>query len=281
MLDFNVLKKKARETDKTKLSSCKVAVLGNYATQFLTQALQYAGKCRGYNFEIYQADYDQIEMEVFNPDSGLYAFQPDFIFISYSSLKLQQKFYAMNEADKAAFTGNYSQLFRSLAQSIAAHSRARIIFNNLELLQDSVFEDLYAKVPVSYTSCLYELNHTLLQLTRDTEQVHLFDLNGLVQYYGARQVRDWSLYVNADLHFSLDFHAEFADGLARFITAFLGRFKKCIILDLDNTVWGGVIGDDGLQGIQVGSLGIGKAFTELQRWVKQLKDRGIIVAVCF
>jgi FkbH-like protein len=60
-----------------------------------------------------------------------------------------------------------------------------------------------------------------------------------------------------------------------------GKFKKCLLLDLDNTVWGGVVGDDGWENIQVGhGLGIGKAYTEFQEWVKKLKNRGIIIAVC-
>ena len=64
------------------------------------------------------------------------------------------------------------------------------------------------------------------------------------------------------------------------IGAIRGQFKKCLILDLDNTIWGGVIGDDGLEGIELGhSLGIGKAFTEFQMWVKKLKQRGIIICV--
>ena len=64
------------------------------------------------------------------------------------------------------------------------------------------------------------------------------------------------------------------------IKAINGKLKKCVILDLDNTTWGGIIGDDGLENIQVGSLGIGKAFSEFQYWIKKLKNRGIIVAVC-
>ena len=59
-----------------------------------------------------------------------------------------------------------------------------------------------------------------------------------------------------------------------------GVFKKCVILDLDNTTWGGIIGDDGIENIQVGSQGIGKAFSEFQYWIKKLKNRGVIVAVC-
>ena len=64
-------------------------------------------------------------------------------------------------------------------------------------------------------------------------------------------------------------------------SALEGKFKKCLILDLDNTIWGGVVGDDGWENIQIGhGLGIGKTFTEFQEWVKKLKNRGIIVCVC-
>lgn len=60
-----------------------------------------------------------------------------------------------------------------------------------------------------------------------------------------------------------------------------GKFKKCLVLDLDNTLWGGIVGDDGWENVQIGhGLGIGKAFTEFQEWIKKLKERGIILAVC-
>ena len=64
------------------------------------------------------------------------------------------------------------------------------------------------------------------------------------------------------------------------LSAFTGKFKKCLIMDLDNTMWGGIIGDDGIENIQVGDLGIGKAFTLLQYWAKELKHRGVLLSVC-
>ena len=64
------------------------------------------------------------------------------------------------------------------------------------------------------------------------------------------------------------------------LLAMSGKIKKCIVCDLDNTLWGGVIGDDGLGGIEIGELGRGHAFTNLQLWLKQLKECGIILAVC-
>jgi FkbH-like protein len=79
---------------------------------------------------------------------------------------------------------------------------------------------------------------------------------------------------------SIDILPEVAAKTVDLIGAMYGKFRKCVILDLDNTLWGGVIGDDGVENIQIGSLGIGKAFTEFQYWIKKLKNRGIILAVC-
>ncbi len=80
---------------------------------------------------------------------------------------------------------------------------------------------------------------------------------------------------------SLDIIPLVASKVMDIILATQGKFKKCLIVDLDNTIWGGVIGDDGLENIQIGiGLGIGKAYTEFQQWIKKLKDRGVIIAIC-
>lgn len=92
---------------------------------------------------------------------------------------------------------------------------------------------------------------------------------------------DSSVYVNTEMILSLDALPYVASRTVDIIAAVEGKFKKCLILDLDNTVWGGIVGDDGWENIQVGhGLGIGKAFSEFQQWVKKLKKRGIIIAVC-
>jgi FkbH-like protein len=88
-----------------------------------------------------------------------------------------------------------------------------------------------------------------------------------------------SVYVNSDMVLSIDVLPAVAATTLDLIGAFSGRIRKCLILDMDNTIWGGVIGDDGLENIQLGALGIGKAFTELQYWIKKLKYRGVILAV--
>ncbi|KAB6314749.1 HAD-IIIC family phosphatase, partial [Bacteroides xylanisolvens] len=98
---------------------------------------------------------------------------------------------------------------------------------------------------------------------------------------GRDMMFDSSVYVNTEMILSLDALPYVASRTVDIIAAVEGKFKKCLILDLDNTVWGGIVGDDGWENIQVGhGLGIGKAFSEFQQWVKKLKKRGIIIAVC-
>ena len=97
--------------------------------------------------------------------------------------------------------------------------------------------------------------------------------------------RDWmfdsSVYVSTEMVLSIDALPYISSRVLDIICAIEGKFKKCLILDLDNTVWGGIVGDDGWENIQVGhGLGIGKAFSEFQQWIKKLKNRGIIIAVC-
>ena len=92
---------------------------------------------------------------------------------------------------------------------------------------------------------------------------------------------DSTVYVSTEMLLSLDILPYVSSRTLDIICAVEGKFKKCLILDLDNTVWGGIVGDDGWENIQVGhGLGIGKVFTEFQEWVKKLKNRGIIIAIC-
>lgn len=278
--DFNTLQQSVKGISKTSFRKIKVAVLGNYATQFLAKSLSYAGIHQQLDLEVYNADYDQVESEILNPASALYAFRPAYIIITLSSLKLQSRYYSLPEAQRAVFLRDYLEMMSGLLQILSERIPASILINNLEILPDPVFESLFAKTEQSFTRQLYEMNQGLMVLAAQLPALYVIDLNGLIQYHGARHIRDWRMYINADLYFSLDFYAVFAARLTAFIAAFAGSVKKCLVLDLDNTLWGGVVADDGLSGIEIGELGIGKAFTALQQWCKQLKERGIILAVC-
>ena len=120
----------------------------------------------------------------------------------------------------------------------------------------------------------------MMDLSQRYANLFICDIAGLQNKLGRDMMFAPNVYVSTEMVLSIDALPYVASRVMDIICAIKGQFKKCLILDLDNTVWGGVIGDDGLEGIQLGhGLGIGKAFTEFQMWVKKLKQRGVIICV--
>jgi FkbH-like protein len=119
-----------------------------------------------------------------------------------------------------------------------------------------------------------------MDLSREIKNLYINDVSLLQSRQGLVNIFDAKNYVSGDIVFNFDFIPYIAKGIVDMILSLAGKAKKCLILDLDNTLWGGIIGDDGVENIEIGELGIGKAFSELQHWAKQLKERGILLAVC-
>jgi len=143
-----------------------------------------------------------------------------------------------------------------------------------------VFGSYANKVESSFTYQVRKLNFGLMELAQRHPNLFVCDIAGLQNKMGRNFMFDANIYVSTEMVLSVDAVPYVAGRVMDIICACKGQFKKCLILDLDNTLWGGVIGDDGLEGIQLGhGLGIGKAFTEFQMWVKKLRQRGIIICV--
>jgi FkbH-like protein len=163
---------------------------------------------------------------------------------------------------------------------IAANPKSKIIFYNYTEIDDSVFGNYANKVSTSFLFQLRKLNFQLMEYAAATPNFHLCDISAIQNQVGKAAFFQSSVYINTEMVLSIAVLPAIAYKTVGIISAIEGKFKKCVILDLDNTVWGGIIGDDGLENIQIGSLGIGKAFSEFQYWIRKLKNRGIIVAVC-
>ena len=156
----------------------------------------------------------------------------------------------------------------------------KIIYFNYPEIEDTVFGSYANKVTESFTYQVRKLNYELMNLSQQYANLFVCDIAGLQSKLGRDMMFASNVYVSTEMVLSLDALPYVASRVMDIVGAIKGQFKKCLILDLDNTLWGGVIGDDGLEGIQLGhGLGIGKAFTEFQMWVKKLKQRGIIICV--
>ncbi|MFZ4058426.1 MAG: HAD-IIIC family phosphatase [Ferruginibacter sp.] len=276
---FQELKKNLKQ-DFSTLPVTNIALLADSATQLLAQSIKGYGYTVNINFNLFEADYDQIERQILDPTSELYAFKPEYVVIFYCSNKLLKKFGKLALEDKPKFAETHIEKSKHLYTTLTANLKCKVIYFNFNEIDDNVFGHYGNKTTYSFNYQLRKINFELMNLCQQQKNLFLLDLNLLQAQWGQKAVSDNKIYVTTDLLFSIDFLPRIAKALTDIITAIQGKIKKCLILDLDNTLWGGIIGDDGVEGIQIGELGIGKAFTELQLWIKQLKQRGIILAIC-
>lgn len=264
----------------TGLPVMRIAVVADSSSQLMVQALKGEGVLRGVNFEIYEADYDQVDQELLNTTSGLYRFNPEFIIVLHSVHKLIKKFYGMESGGRSGFAEYQLDHLRDLSNAIGDHSKARIIYANLPHVDDSVFGNFGNKVSSSWTFQRRAYNYKLMQYAEQNGNFFVLDVEQIFAGMGTKDSFDPRLFITADLTISIEALPAVAKHACDIVQAVTGKFRKCLILDLDNTMWGGIIGDDGVENIEIGNLGNGKAFTQLQLWAKQLKERGIILAVC-
>lgn len=279
MKSFIQLKKNLKE-DFSELRQVNVAILGDSATQFLTEAIRGLGYEHNLNINVWEADFNQIERQVFDLSSELYSKRPEIVIVFRSTHKLLSKYNKSKNADLTLFAEQEIAEIESIYSNIDSELGAKVIYFNHNEIDDSVFGNYSSKVASSFLFQLRKLNFNLMELAEKSAGLFLLDLSSIQNKLGKDKVFSPSMYVNTDMVLGLDVLPHVAYHVVSIVDSIVGKFKKCIILDLDNTTWGGIIGDDGLENIQIGNLGIGKAFSELQQWVKKLKNRGIIVAVC-
>lgn len=276
MYTFKEYKNACKQTDlQGKL--IKIALLGDTATQFLATSIKGEGILRGYNVKLWEADYNQVELQVMDPVSEMHEFCADYTVVFQSTHKILEKYSMMSPVQQAMLADERLSFIHLLCEQV----KGRIIYYNYPEIEDTVFGSYASKVESSFMYQLSKLNFELFKLSQQYPNLFVCNLAGLSAKYGRNIMFDPSIYVSTEMIFSLDVLPYVASRTVDIIAAVEGNFKKCLILDLDNTVWGGIVGDDGWENIQVGhGLGVGKAYTEFQQWVKKLKNRGIIIAVC-
>lgn len=276
MRDFKLLKRNLKK-DVSNLPAIKVSLLGDTATQFLATAIKGEGIERGYNVDLFEAEYNQVERQVLDPTSDLYAHEAKYTIVFQSTHKLLEHYSLMPAADWSTLADECINFIRTICEDVGG----KIIYYNYPEIEDTVFGSYANKVDSSFTYQVRKLNFQLMNLAREYPNLFICDIAGIQNKFGRDFMFDSTVYVSTEMILSIDALPYVASRTWDIISSIEGKFKKCLILDLDNTVWGGVVGDDGWENIQIGhGLGIGKAFSEFQEWVKKLKNRGIIICIC-
>ncbi|MCY0969571.1 HAD-IIIC family phosphatase [Chryseobacterium wangxinyae] len=275
---FSELKKLAKigEGNSKKI---KVALLGDTATQFLNLALKGTAAKDGFHLSVFEADFGQISRQILDTSSEYYEFEADYTIVFESSHKLLSQYYKSYN-DQLSFAVNKVNYIEELYNAIHNRTKSKVIYCNFPGIDNQIFGNFSTKVESSFVFQQNKLNYLLSELALKKSNLFLADLVSIQNKWGRDFMFSPNIYINTEMVLSLDVLPVVSHHVFNIISSIEGIFKKCLILDLDNTTWGGIIGDDGLEKIQIGNLGIGKAFSEFQHWVKALQRRGIIIAVC-
>lgn len=255
----------------------RLAILADSASQHLKTAIKGFGGLEKINIEIFDADYNQIDLQIYDDSSELYRFQPKVVLLFMCSQKLYEEF--CRTKDRTAFADQFLLRNVEYHKYLAEHLDANIVQFLFPEENDNVFGNFGLGLEQSFIYQVKKINLGLMQSATANKKLFLIDLNGIKIKLG-EVFCNQAQYCNSKMAISLEALPEVAFQVVSIIKAIQGKVKKCVVLDLDNTLWGGVIGDDGLDGIELGELGVGHAFSEFQLWLKELKRRGILLCVC-
>lgn len=258
----------------------RFAILGGFTTHQLRNMIELFSFGRGIATEMYESDFGLFRHEILDHSSGLYSFQPSRIFLATHWRNIARVPEMSDSRERVEELledefADWSMLWRT------AHDRigCQILQNNFDIPAWKALGNYESRHPPALSRYLADFNRLLAD--RSPSYVTIHDVDGLSADVGRRAWGDERFFLHAKIPCAPEHLVSYAHSVSSVLAAELGLSRKCLVLDLDNTLWGGVIGDDGLGGIRVSQGDAeGEGFLAFQRYVKALKSRGVILAVC-
>lgn len=285
--DAAFINKKSRSLKKSLLSDGsvrikkRIALLGGFTTSYIKQSLELFLLNYGIEPQFYESDFGLFYEDAIFPNAKLEAFKPDLIYVCTCNRNIQAKLnftYSKEQID--ALINDECERFRRIWDALKTRFNVPILQNNFEkpllrILGNNDACDSHGK-----TYFINTLNVRLAENIYSREDVYLVDLDYIASDYGLRAFSDpfyWYLCKSA---VSLDATPYFAFNVANVIKALYGKNKKCLVLDLDNTLWGGVISEDGLAHIKIGQeTSEDQAYLAFQQYLQDLSRTGVVLTV--
>lgn len=281
-LSYYISQAKTIQTNDFK-TTIRIAILSSFTIDGLAEVIKVKCAEKQVKTETFVAGYNQYNQEILNTNSNLYKFNPDItILILDTRAILGNLFYlpySISADERKQFVNNKSDELLNLAKTFVKNSKSKLIISNFVVPTYSSYGICENKSNFGLQETIINLNSILIKNIANMSPVFMYDLNSFVTYYGEKNVFDYKKYFTGDIQISFDHIPFLANQLMGFVKAILGLNKKCIVLDLDNTLWGGVVGEDGFEGIKLGDDAIGKTFVEFQKTLLGLYERGILLAI--
>jgi FkbH-like protein len=267
------------------MTQLRVALLASCTVEVLERPLGAALRERGFEPSFWISGFAQYQQDVLNPASGLYAHEPNVVLVYLDAEDLfrdliKNPFAQLAEARKET-AGRIASEVAALVDTVSQRlPGATIVLNTTAVSPLNALTGLEFNSEYGIQDAVGEYNRAIAAFARTRPEVVILDAASLAAAVGFSRWRDDRLWYLARLRLSRHALDALASGYASILAARLGKIKKCIALDLDNTLWGGIIGEDGYEGIKLGEDGIGLAFAEFQDELLNLYRKGVLLAVC-
>jgi FkbH-like protein len=259
----------------------RLAILGSATMAHLHAGIRIAALRRGIHVTTYENDYGQYLQELMDETSALYAFKPTVILLALDPYHLTAGANAALTPEQANDT--YADIMSRIEQcwTLARAAFACPILHQTPLpVHPEVLGSNEQRLPGGAAALLARIAAGLRPLA-DEHKVDLLAIDSRAARDGLAAWHDAGMWHRAKQEVSTAITPVYGDLVARLLAAHQGRSAKCLVLDLDNTLWGGVIGDDGMEGIALGQgSALGEGFVAVQTYARELARRGVILAVC-
>ena len=261
----------------------KVAILSSFTLNGLSEILHVKSSELGIRYQSYLGGYNQYNQELLDSQSEYYKFSPDVTFLILDIRNfLGENFhfpYNISDNERKLLVNEKINQIENIIKCFEKNLNSKLIITNFNIPSYSPNGITETKSDFGFHEMIEELNRSLRNISKTHSSVYIYDFNHFVSKYGEKNIFDYRQFHVGDIQIALNFIPSFAYELMSYIKPITGTNKKCIVLDLDNTLWGGIIGEDDFDGIELGHSSNGKAFVDFQKELLSLWNHGIILAI--
>ncbi|MEO8595281.1 MAG: HAD-IIIC family phosphatase [Candidatus Solibacter sp.] len=255
------------------------AILRSFTVEPLVPILQAGAYTANVRLEIHLGEFNAYVQEMLDGESSLYRFAPDVVLLAVQTRDVAPELWRGEDVSAELVDGVLARYAAWIA-SFRSRCNAALIVHGLEVPASPAGGILDAQRPEDQAGAVQRINRGLRALAAEHHGVYLLDYDGLVARHGRAKWGDARKWLTVRLPVASENLPRLAQEWLRYLHPLAGKVAKCVAVDLDNTLWGGVIGEDGMAGIRLSAEHPGAAFQELQRALLDLKRRGILLAIC-
>lgn len=261
----------------------RIAILSSFTINGLEETLRV--KCAEKNIECitYLGEYNQYQQEILNQNGNLYKFDPDVCFLIIDIRNILGNLfyfpYSISIEERKNYVASKVLEIKKLVESFTAVTTSKLVISNFHIPSYSPYGIFETKSEYGFHQMIQDLNDKLNLAFVSSTSVYVYDFDRFVSRFGEENIFDYRQFLVGDIKITFDSIPHLANQLMSYVIGHLGISKKCIVVDLDNTLWGGIVGEDGFNGIKLGPEPPGNTFMEFQKVLLSLHQRGIILAV--